>query len=89
MEQMNSMKLRSDDLEWKQIDDEIIALDTGRAEYLGVDGAGVALWRALGEGADRDDLVASLTRRYGIPPARAMADVDAFLSDLAARNLLV
>jgi hypothetical protein len=86
---MNGMKLRSNDLDWKQIDDEIIALDTGRAEYLGVDGAGVALWRALDEGADRDELAASLTQRYGIPPARAMADVEAFLSDLAARNLLV
>ena len=83
------MKLRSDDLEWKQIDDEIIALDGRRAEYLGVDGAGVELWRALEDGADRDELAASLTQRYGIPPARAMADVDAFLMDLAARNLLV
>jgi hypothetical protein len=85
---MNGMKLRSDDLEWKQIDDEIIALDGRRAEYLGVDGAGVALWRALDDGADRNELASTLTRRYGIPPAQAMTDVEAFLTDLADRKLL-
>lgn len=83
------MKLRTDDLEWQQIDDEIIVLDTRRAEYLGVEGTAVALWHALESGADRDQLAASLVARYGIDPAQALADVDAFLADLAARELLV
>lgn len=83
------LKLRSDELDWRQIDDEIVALDARRAEYLGVDGSGLVLWHALREGASRDQLVATLVERYAISHERAGADVDTFLAELTSRELLV
>jgi hypothetical protein len=83
-----TLKLRDEHLEWKQIDGEIVALDTLRAEYLSVDGSGVELWHALRAGTTRDALIASLVERYAIGSDRAGADVDAFLDDLAGRDLL-
>jgi len=83
-----TFRLRSDELEWKQIDDEIVALDTRRAEYLSIEGSGVSLWHALQAGATRSELAASLIARYGIDETRAGADVDVFLDDLAQKGLL-
>jgi hypothetical protein len=83
-----TLKLRSDGLEWRQIDDEIVVLDIRRAEYLAIDGSAVALWSALHEGTSRSELIGSLVERYGIDGDRAGIDVDAFLGDLARRGLL-
>ena len=83
-----NLKLRSDDLEWREIDGEVVALDTRRAEYLAVDGSGAALWRALQAGTTHGQLVESLVERYAIDAARAAADVDAFIAQLRDRGLL-
>ena len=83
-----TFKLRSEELEWKQIDDEIVALDARRAEYLSIEGSGTSLWHALLTGATRSELVDSLIARYGIDEERAGADVDVFVADLAAKGLL-
>lgn len=82
------LKLRTENLDWKQIDDEIVALDVERAEYLSVDGSGVAIWEALAAGTTREGLIEAVVARYGIELARAAADIDAFIADLAARELL-
>ncbi len=82
------LKLRTEDLEWRQIDDEIVVLDARCAEYLAIEGSAVVLWRALETGASRPELVDSLVRRYGIDAQRAGADVDAFVDDLSKRELL-
>jgi len=83
-----NLKLRSEDLEWREIDGEVVALDTRRAEYLAVDGSGTALWHALDGGATRQQLIDSLVVRYGIAGDRAAADVDAFIAQLEAKELL-
>ncbi len=83
-----SLRLRADDLEWKQLDDEIVALDARQARYLAVDGAGVVLWRALDAGATRGQLIAALVDRYGIDAERAGADTDRFLAELTDQELL-
>jgi hypothetical protein len=81
-------KLRGQELDWKQIDDEIVILDGNRSTYLSVDGSGVALWHALMEGATRDELVATLVSRYDVDQARAGVDVDTFLQTLGEKDLL-
>lgn len=88
MEARMIMKLRTYELEWKQIDDEIVALDGRRAEYLAVEGSGVALWQTLHAGASREQLIGLLVSRYRIAPERAGADVDAFIAELTAKDLL-
>jgi hypothetical protein len=87
-EQPKTLRLRTDELEWKQIDDEIVVLDGRASNYLAASGSGVLLWRKLETGATRDELVAALVGEYGIDEARAGEDVDAFVADLAKQGLL-
>jgi hypothetical protein len=86
---MEDLRLRTDDLSWREIDDEVIAVDVETSTYLGTNKAGALLWRRLGSGgATRQELADLLVQTYGIEHGRARADVGAFLDDLAARGLL-
>jgi len=80
--------LREQDLDWRDIDDEIVALDVQNGVYLAVHGSGATLWRLLAESATRDGLVEALVETYDIDPARAGSDVDEFLVTLNDRGLL-
>jgi hypothetical protein len=83
------LQLRTADLEWREVEGELVALDLRTSRYLAVNRAGRTLWRALAEGATRDDLIARLVEAFGIDSSRAAADVDAFTTELEDRGLLV
>ena len=80
--------LRKDDLDWREIDDEIVVLDTRDAVYLSVQGSGALVWRLLAESTTKDSLIEALVEKYGVDSTRATADVDAFLATLNDRGLL-
>ena len=82
------LRLRREHLDWRVVDDEVIALDGRAGMYLSTNRAGVLLWDALGGGATRDELVERLTSAFGLAGDAAQRDVDAFLDQLAARDLL-
>ena len=82
------LRLRPDQLDWRVVDGEVIALDGRAGMYLSTNRAGVLLWSALGEGATRDQLVERLAGAFGLADDAAQRDVDAFLDQLAARDLL-
>jgi hypothetical protein len=85
---MTLLKLRDTEMHWREIDGEIIALETRGSRYVAANGAGAVLWRALAGGATREGLADELVRAYGIDPARAVADVDRFVDTLAEQGLL-
>lgn len=82
------LRLRPEALEWRGVDDEIVALDLDRSEYLHLNPSGAALWQRLVSGATRPQLVRHLVDAYGVAEDRATTDVDAFIADLAAKRLL-
>lgn len=82
------LSLRREDLAWRAVDDELIAIDVRDSAYLSANDSGLLLWSALAAGATRDDLVGRLTEAYGLDAETAGVDVDAFLGDLRARGLL-
>ena len=81
------LRLRADALEWRAVEDEVIALDGARSRYLGLNPTGALLWRRLADGATRADLVAALVE-CGADRERALTDVDAFVTELAGQRLL-
>ncbi|HEY1714362.1 MAG TPA: PqqD family protein [Solirubrobacteraceae bacterium] len=81
-------RLRSDELSWRQIDDEIVVLDAGRAEYLAINGAGARLWPALVEGASLEQLADLLVDTYEIDSQRATADASQFVATLSDQGLI-
>jgi hypothetical protein len=80
--------LRQDNLDWREIGDEIVALDAEAAQYLAVQGSGALVWRMLAESTTRNGLVDALVESYAIESTRATADVDEFLATLERRGLL-
>jgi hypothetical protein len=85
---MKQLRLRTSDLEWREIEDEVIAVDVQTSTYVSANGSGMLLWRELAEGTTRAALVDRLVEAYGIDAERAGVDVDRFLEDLRSKGLL-
>jgi hypothetical protein len=83
-----TLKLRSDRVLWREVDDEVVALDLGGEKYLSINRTGAALWSALAAGATTERLADELVERFGADAAEARVDVAAFVADLRARGLL-
>lgn len=84
----NEIKLKAGASAWRRIEEETILLDLQSSQYLGVNSSGSVLWPAIAEGTTRDELAAILAQEFDLTPARAAADVDAFISACRARDLL-
>ncbi len=82
------LKIDRTAVEWRQVDDEIVALDLRDSMYLGINASGTVLWPLLAEGATRHELVSALVETYEIDEAQAAGDVDAFVTSLRDRELL-
>lgn len=81
-------RLREAAVRWREIGDEIVAVDLGSSTYITTNASGLYLWRRLVDGASDEDLVGELVLRFGIEEERAAADVERFLSELRGRDLL-
>lgn len=81
-------KLRTDHFHWREINDEIIALDPTTSTYMSVSGSGRLLWQQLLEGATEEALASRLVANYGIEEERARHDVDVFVEELASSGWL-
>ena len=85
---MRKLRLRPDALVWREIDNELVAVDMASSTYLSANQSGALLWQMLVAGTTRDQLVGELIEQFGISSDRAAADVDAFLQGLDGRELL-
>ena len=85
---MSELRLREEDLSWRQIDAEIVAVDVTKSTYLSANESGAVLWSLLVDGSTRAELATALRDRYGIDRDRAEADADAFVAALESRGLL-
>jgi hypothetical protein len=83
-----TLQLRTSELNWREIDGDIVALDARGGNYLAINAAGALLWSSLVSGATREQLIERLIEAYGIDAARATADTDAFVLSLTAHGLL-
>ena len=66
----------------------VVVFDAERDLYLGTNNSGSVLWKALAAGATRSQLVGLLVERFDIEQDRAESDVQAFLEQLTAANLV-
>jgi hypothetical protein len=76
---MDEIRLKPQELEWREIDGEVIVLESERSVYIAANPAAALLWRLLAAGATRERLCAALIEAYGIDAGLASRDVDAFL----------
>jgi hypothetical protein len=83
-----SLRIRPGVVEWRQLEEEIVAVDTRQSTYMAVNRSGAVLWPALLEGATREELVDRLVGKYGVGQGDAERDVDVFIEALAQQDLL-
>lgn len=82
------LRLRTDAVEWREIDGEIVALDGRTSSYLAANATGALLWHALAAGTTRQELVDTLVQQFDLEAERARVDVDRFLAQLAEAGIL-
>jgi hypothetical protein len=85
---MEQLRLRPEALVWREIDNELIAVDVAASSYLSANPSGSLLWQMLAGGTTRTKLIDRLVETFDISEERAASDVDAFLRSLEARELL-
>ena len=83
-----TLRLRTEDLDWREIDSDIVILDGREATYLTLNGSGALLWRLLATNVTRDELVEALLETYEVDHPTAEADTDAFLAALSEQGFL-
>lgn len=82
------IRVRSNDLDWRVVEGEVVALDLLQSSYLGTNTSGALLWEHLVEGATSAQLASVLVETYGIDPERATEDVGRFLDVLRQHSLV-
>ena len=88
MSDAETLRLRTDRIAFRQAGDELVVLDLRSSTYLSANATATVLWRSLEQGATRADLVGALTATFEIDAETATADVDDFVADCRARDLL-
>lgn len=82
------LRLRTHDVMWQTVEDEIIVLDLRGSYYFRLNKSAAFLWNLLLQETSHAALAAELVRRYGIDNARASADAEAFVQRLRTKRLL-
>ena len=82
------LRIRPGSVEWRELEQEVVAVDTRRSIYMAMNRSGAILWPALLEGTTLDELVDRLSESYGLDRDAAQQDVDAFVRALDEQDLL-
>lgn len=83
-----TLRLRTEELDWLPIDEEVVVLDSRRDVYLATNQTGAHLWRVLSEGTTRSGMIDALMRSFGVDVETATADVESYLDALDEQGLL-
>ena len=70
-----------------QLDDETVLLGVEQSAYFGLDTTAQTIWQAIEEPRRVREIVAALTARYDVDPARCAAQTCAFLEQLVTAGL--
>ena len=81
-------RIRAAGVSWRDIDDEVVALDIGTGDYLRFNGSGRLLWLALVEPVSAEELGTLLADTFAITPEQGWVDAREFVGDLTGRELI-
>ena len=85
---MGAMKLRVDDITWREIDGDLVILDLRSSTYLTANTSGTVLMRHLTEERTLRQLTQVLVDAFDVTERQAERDVQKFIDVLGARGLL-
>lgn len=82
------VRLRGEDLAWREIDGDLVILDLRASTYLTSNASGAVLMKALTEDRTEAELTKCLMDAFSIPAEQARRDVQSFVEALATGGLL-
>jgi hypothetical protein len=82
------IRIRTRGVSSRRIGPDTLLLDFQTSRYLRLNGTGTMLYRLLGEGRSRDELVTAMVVEYDIETTTAANDVDDFLGMLQHAGLI-
>jgi len=83
-----SVRVRPDDLAWRQTGDEIVVLDLAASVFHALNASGALMWERLADWTTAGELAGELVSRYRLSAAAAARDVARFLKACADAGLL-
>jgi hypothetical protein len=69
------------------VDDEIVILNPGRDNYVGLDAVGRAVWDLIEQPREVAELCRKLSQDFDAPPEQVAADVLPFLAELTGEGI--
>ena len=82
------MKLRVNDLTWREIDGDLVVLDLRSSTYLTANASATVLMKELTEERTDVELIQALVDAFGISPTQAEQEVRTFIGELDRNGLL-
>jgi hypothetical protein len=76
------------DLAWRDVQDEVVVLETDSGQYFTINNTGRQLWYQLSEAISADALVAHLRSEYDLEQHIAQSDVATFLDQCVGDRLI-
>jgi hypothetical protein len=83
------VRLRSTELEWREVDGEVLVFDARAERFFALTSTGAQLWVLLAEGHDIESSAALLSERTGMDGVRARVEVARFVFWSENQELLV
>lgn len=83
-----TVRIRTDDVVWQELDGELVILDLTRSVYLTTNTAGSVLAKFLTDDRTLDEMADHLVAEFQIDRTQALADAEAFIAQLQAKKLL-
>jgi hypothetical protein len=86
---MNTSYRVTDSTTWRELDGEIVALNTSGSDYFSIGGFGTILWPSLMSGTTKQGLVAQVMSTFpDVTAEQAVADVDEFIASCIDYGLI-
>ena len=74
---------------WRELEGEIVALDSKESVYFSIGGFGGVLWHRLAAGASRSELIDEIISTYAdVSSDQAAADIDEFITSCLEDGLI-
>jgi PqqD family protein of HPr-rel-A system len=78
----------ADDVLATELDDSVTVFHPTTERYYTLDGTSAFIWKMLVDAATDDEIVSAIEQRYSVKRDDAVRDLETFLDDLAAAELI-
>jgi hypothetical protein len=85
--ELSTVVVRTAGLLTAPVDDEIVILNPGRDNYVGLDAVGHAVWNLIEQPHEVAELCRKLSRDFDATPEQIAADVLPFLAEMADEGI--